>query len=296
MGTCKSNLERVNHAMGLLTTKQTKTSEHLDEVTTHRNKIVVELGQCNTLLKLRDSECVRLLRENNATNKSRDILQKKIMMLEQAKGDLVQEVLKFKNTVVTFEKERDANKKAFDRLKKFGDEMLRERDLVRKDLQRAQRTISEQLDTIQTGEAHAKALDLEIKTHLEAARRQRAVLAKVEKERDKNAEESQILSDRLEKVQDELTGKINYIYQLNEDIAEMKTKMAQTQQLFESARSERNAFQRDLQATVEDRDDIRERLRVSSSRGMDHGVQLRFFSDRNWPSGAVERGRFGERN
>lgn len=45
-----------------------------------------------------------------------------------------------RNVIVTFEKERDANKKAFDKVRKFTDEVLRERDLVRKDLQRATRT------------------------------------------------------------------------------------------------------------------------------------------------------------
>lgn len=56
---------------------------------------------------------------------------------------------------------------------------------------------------------------------------------------------------------------MNHIAELKENINELKAKLAQIQLLFESARSERNAFQRDLQATVEDRDDLRERFRVT---------------------------------
>lgn len=55
---------------------------------------------------------------------------------------------------------------------------------------------------------------------------------------------------------------MNQITELKENITEIKANLAQIQLLFETARSERNAFQRDLQATVEDRDDLRERFRV----------------------------------
>lgn len=82
--------------------------------------------------------------------------------------------------------------------------MLRERDLVRKDLQRSNRTIGEQAEVILTHEQHIKQLDVEIKQHLEAAQKQRSLLAKVEKERDKNAEEAQVLSDKLEQCQGKL--------------------------------------------------------------------------------------------
>lgn len=45
----------------------------------------------------------------------------------------------YRNTIFTYNKERDANKKAFDRAKKFSENVIRERDLVRKDLQKANR-------------------------------------------------------------------------------------------------------------------------------------------------------------
>lgn len=61
---------------------------------------------------------------------------------------------------------------------------------------------------------------------------------------------------------DDLLAKGQHIAFLNETIEEYKMKLAHVQQQFEQTRSERNAFQRDLQATIEDRDDLRERVRV----------------------------------
>lgn len=48
---------------------------------------------------------------------------------------------------------------------------------------------------------HIKQLDMEIIQHLEAAKRQKSLLEKVKKERDKNAEEAQVVADKLEQCQ-----------------------------------------------------------------------------------------------
>lgn len=57
-------------------------------------------------------------------------------------------------------------------------------------------------------------------------------------------------------------AKMHHIALLNENIDELKASCARIQLQFEQARSERNAFQRDLQATTDERDDLRERIRV----------------------------------
>lgn len=46
-----------------------------------------------------------------------------------------------------------------------------------------------------------KNLDNDIKQHLAAAQKQKGILAKVRKERDRNAEEIQVLADKIEQVQ-----------------------------------------------------------------------------------------------
>lgn len=93
---CKANLESITNLQAVTNTKLLKTTTDLEEFSASRGKMHMELGQSNNLLKLKESECMRLLKENNQVVKNRDILQKKLMMLEVAKGDLQQEVLKFK--------------------------------------------------------------------------------------------------------------------------------------------------------------------------------------------------------
>lgn len=83
-------------------------------------------------------------------------------------------------------------------MKQFEAEVLRERDLVRKDLQRANRVNGEQAEVILSQEQQIKQLETEIRQQTEAVHKQRQLLAKVEKERDKHIEEAQVLSDKLE--------------------------------------------------------------------------------------------------
>lgn len=106
-----------------------------------------------------------------------------------------------RNDIVTFEKERDANKKAFDKIRQYADDLQRERDLVRKDLQRSERTVQDQAEQMRMHEQKIKQLGVEITHHLEAAQKQRSMIGKLEKERDKNLEEAQVLSDKLEQCQ-----------------------------------------------------------------------------------------------
>lgn len=92
----KMSLEKVTNTQQLTAVKLTKTAADLEASIGSRKKCQMELGQNTTLLKLRDSECNRLLKDNQQLIKYREQLQKKMMSLERIKGDLTQEVLKMK--------------------------------------------------------------------------------------------------------------------------------------------------------------------------------------------------------
>lgn len=125
--------------------------------------------------------------------------------------------------------------------------------------------IGEKTEQLLHEQQQIKTMENEMRAILNASKKHNSGIAKIEKDRDKYLEESQVLADKVEMLQDEMMQKEHYIAELKEQSAESKTKLLQVQQLFETARSERNAFQRDLQACTEDRDDVKERLRVINS-------------------------------
>lgn len=95
-------------------------------------------------------------------------------------------------------------KKVADKLKKEKDEVIRDRDLARKELLKTNRIIGEQADNIHLIEQFAKTIENENKQLLIAAQKQKSLMGKIEKERDRNAEEAQILSDKVEQIQGEM--------------------------------------------------------------------------------------------
>lgn len=51
------------------------------------------------------------------------------------------------------------------------------------------------------GQQHARTLANENKQHLIDAQKQKSLMGKIEKDRDRNAEEAQVLADKVEQVQ-----------------------------------------------------------------------------------------------
>lgn len=142
------------------------------------------------------------------------------------------------------------------------EKIIRDRDIVRRDFIKANHTIGDQADTILVHEQHIKTLENEILNHIQNDQKLQKIIKQIETERDRNAEEILTLNNKIENYKDEIHQKINLIEELRENITGLNSKISQIQQMFETARSERNSFQRDLQSCLEDRDDLKEQLKV----------------------------------
>lgn len=96
LATNKSSLERKHLALQTSMAKATRLAGELEAVSAHKRQAVLELGQVETQLKLRDSECNRLLKENVRLDTNREQLQKKLLAVERSRSDLVQDAMKMK--------------------------------------------------------------------------------------------------------------------------------------------------------------------------------------------------------
>lgn len=96
-----------------------------------------------------------------------------------------------------------------------------------------------------------------------ATQKQSMVMMKIEKDRDRNAEEVQNLSDKLEQMNDDLLYKQNQIVELREKLKETESRLFQCQNSLELTRSERNIFERDLATCMKENDGLKDRLKSS---------------------------------
>lgn len=96
IGAAKANLEKMTTHFNLATAKLTKALADIDNLTSQCDKLQIEFNQESSLLKLKEAECGRIVKENAQIFKSRETLQKKLANVEMEKADLAKAVAKLK--------------------------------------------------------------------------------------------------------------------------------------------------------------------------------------------------------
>lgn len=123
--------------------------------------------------------------------------------------------------------------------------------------------VSELKDQIILNEQQQKTLENDLRSRTTSEHKLKSLLTKAEKEREKLLEETQNLHEKLLNANDEISAKQTSINEQKDKINELQQKMSQVQQLYETARTERGTFQRELQTCVDERNDLKERLKAS---------------------------------
>lgn len=83
------------------------------------------MDQTNKFLSLKNDEIRKILLENERQLKKDDLLMRKISSLERADTKNLAEISHLQNEIHTAGKERDANKKAIDNMKRDNDNLQR---------------------------------------------------------------------------------------------------------------------------------------------------------------------------
>lgn len=109
------------------------------------------------------------------------------------------QVTKLRGLLANMEKEQEVTRKSFDRTKGQIDNLTRERDLVRKELQKMSKQHDDLCEQALLHEQQIRNLDNELKQNTAMLQKQREIIKKTERDRDKLNEENQHLLSRTEK-------------------------------------------------------------------------------------------------
>lgn len=151
------------------------------------------------LLQLKEDENNKFRLETSKLVKSKELLSKKFVAMEMAKSHLDLELTKLKGVLVNMEKEQDAHRKAFDKTKNQIDNITRERDLVRKELHKMTKLNDDLHEQAMLHEQQIRNLENELKQCSASLQRQREVIKKLERDRDRMGDDNQQLMDKIEK-------------------------------------------------------------------------------------------------
>ncbi|KAG5196013.1 hypothetical protein JEQ12_011649 [Ovis aries] len=221
-----------------------------------RNAKLQQENEQHSLAKEEEVHQMRL--DIGKLNKIREQIHKKLHQIEDQKAEVEQHKETLKNQILGLEREVEASKKQAELDKKAMDELLRERDILNKNMLKAVSATQKQIDLVKLHEQAKRNLEEEIQNYKDEAQKQRKIIFQLEKERDRYINEASDLTQKVLMNMEDIKVREMQIFDYRKKIAESETKLKQQQNLYEAVRSDRNLYSKNL---VEAQDEITEMKR-----------------------------------
>ncbi|CAG5134630.1 unnamed protein product, partial [Candidula unifasciata] len=153
-------------------------------------------------------------------------------------------------------------KKQMETDKKAIEDLIRERDILNKNLLKAAGATQKQLHLVKLHEQSKKNLEQEISNYKEEAQKQRKIIYQLEKERDRYINEASDLTQKVLQHMEDVKVREMQIFDYKKKIAEAETKLKQQQNLYEAVRSDRNLYSKNLIESQDEITEMRRKLKI----------------------------------
>lgn len=250
--------ERVLKDVDISSTRLTKLQADFENQVLNADAMASENQTRVAELKQKEDEVNALKTETQKMNKMREMIQRKLRQVEDQKSDIERERETLRSQITGLERELDAAKKQAEADKKAIEDLVRERDILNKNLLKAAGATQKQLHLVKLHEQSKKNLEQEIQNYKEEAQKQRKIIYQLEKERDRYINEASDLTQKVLQHMEDVKVREMQIFDYKKKIAEAETKLKQQQNLYEAVRSDRNLYSKNL---IESQDEITENKR-----------------------------------
>ncbi|XP_044516110.1 cilia- and flagella-associated protein 58 [Gracilinanus agilis] len=213
-------------------------------------------------LKAKEDELHQMRIDIGRLNKMRELIHKKLHQAEEQKAEVEQAKDLLKNQISGLEKELEIAKKQGELDKKAMDELLRERDILNKNLLKAVTATQKQMDLVKLHEQNKRNLEEEIQNYKDEAQKQRKIIFQLEKERDRYINEASDLTQKVLINMEDIKIREMQIFDYKKKIAESETKLKQQQNLYEAVRSDRNLYSKNLIEAQDEITEMRRKLKI----------------------------------
>ncbi|CAO1386852.1 unnamed protein product [Diamesa tonsa] len=261
----RANLDKQTTQNNLNNMKLSRFSADLDNLVQLKDKLNSDLNTKNNILKLKEDENIKFRLENAKITKSREILMKKMVVMDGTKTNLENETLKLKNVISTFEKEREQTKKTMEIAKKYSDGLLRERDLVRKELVKCNKTVSDQKRIFAVCEQQLKTLENEIKQHLLVENKLNNIINKVTRSKDEISEELQNTLDKVDEINEDVLAKTQQIIDFKEKLIDNQSRFVKSQHDLQALQTDIINLEKDLQVSKDLENELKDKIKSTTT-------------------------------
>uniref|UniRef100_A0A3Q3NR69 Cilia and flagella associated protein 58 n=1 Tax=Labrus bergylta TaxID=56723 RepID=A0A3Q3NR69_9LABR len=256
----KEEQQRLEHQLKELKILNERTSKELEHTQVKNGKLQQESEQLSSVkehlslenqqsaneLKMREEEVNQMRQEVAKQTKMREIIQKKFHQMEEQKADVDVQRETLKAQVTGLEKELESSKKQAEVDRKAIEELIRERDILNKNMITASQSTEKQQNLVKLLEQDKKTLEHEINGYRQEAQKQRKIIQQLEKERDRYINETSSLMQKVQQKMSDVEVRESEIFDWRKKVTEAECKLKQQENLLESVVAERNLYSKNL--------------------------------------------------
>uniref|UniRef100_A0A673AB75 Cilia and flagella associated protein 58 n=1 Tax=Sphaeramia orbicularis TaxID=375764 RepID=A0A673AB75_9TELE len=232
--------ERTMKDLEQIQMKNSKLQQEYEQLSSAKEHLLLENQQNTYELKMKEEEVSQMRQEISKQTKMREAIQKKYHQMEDQKADVDVQRETLKAQIVGLEKDLESSQKQVDADKKAIDELIRERDILNKNIIKSAQSTEKQQNLVKLLEQDKKTLEHEINGYRQEAQKQRKIIQQLEKERDRYINETSSLMHKAG-YEDALKHQI-----LKKKVTEAECKLKQQENLLESVVTERNLYSKNL--------------------------------------------------
>ncbi|KAK6300189.1 hypothetical protein J4Q44_G00282870 [Coregonus suidteri] len=188
--------ERATKELEQLQVRNTKLQQENEQNALSMEQLSLDTQQRASDLKMKEEEVNQMRQEIAKLTKMREATQRKFRQTEDQKLEVEQQRDMLKNQIAGLEREMESSKKQMEIDKKGIDELVRERDILNKNMIKAANATEKQLNVVKLHEQSKKNLDQEIMNYRDEAQKQRKIIYQLEKERDRYINEASDLTHK----------------------------------------------------------------------------------------------------
>uniref|UniRef100_A0A8C4GHZ6 Cilia- and flagella-associated protein 58 central coiled coil domain-containing protein n=1 Tax=Dicentrarchus labrax TaxID=13489 RepID=A0A8C4GHZ6_DICLA len=238
--------ERSSKELEQMQVKNTKLQQECEQLSSVKERLSLENQQGANELKMREEEVNQMRQEIAKQTKMRETIQKRFHQMEEQKADVDVQKETLKAQIAGLEKDLESSQKQVEADRKAIDELIRERDILNKNMIKASQSTEKQQNLVKLLEQDKKTLEHEINGYRQEAQKQRKIIQQLEKERDRYINETSNLMQKVQQKMSDVEVREMEIFDWRKKVSEAECKLKQQENLLESIVSERNLYSKNL--------------------------------------------------
>merc|ERR1719473_162182 len=234
----------------------------LDQETVKNNKMIEENSDRAQQLRIKREDIERLKSERDKVVKLHDMLKRKEKSLEEERKDLETNRNGIKQDIKQMQEKLDVMSREVDADKKRIEDLLRERDILNKNVIKADERTKKQIDLVKRQETQALNLHKDIARWKQDASEFKKRIFELEKQREKYGIELSQANSKYFNALEELKRRDERLAELKKQINDVRGKLNQQKNLYDAVCTDRNLYSKNLIESNEEITEMKRKFKI----------------------------------